>query len=306
MVVDNGAPKGGLGTIRNATLLMDLLARSPYFHQLTDLAQQSGMTVPTVHRLLRSLVYAEYAVQDPATSRYGLGQAVTRLAVHQMSNNPILTALSPFMIGLRDQLDATIAVHVLIGGEAVCIDQAEARDRGPFRRPLRSVPALESAAGRILAAHAGDEVWESIRTGRSREPGTGAEDAPGGPAGPAGPVGPVGPGDPGTPEASSTSGTSTSGTSDAPHAPTPSASTEAADSAADMASRRSDWRSAEHVVFESADPTASNEVAVPVRAADGVVVAALSADLQPTADPHAVAASLLRTAASCGRSISHG
>lgn len=274
MVVDNGAPKGGLGTIRNATLLMDLLARSPYFHQLTDLAQQSGMTVPTVHRLLRSLVYAEYAVQDPATSRYGLGQAVTRLAVHQMSNNPILTALSPFMIGLRDQLGATIGVHVLIGDEAVCIDQAEAQDRGPFRRPLRSAPALESAAGRILAAHAGDEVWEAIRTGRTTQPGTDAVDTSH------------------APDASDT--TDTTGTADAP------------DTGTDMTSRRSDWRSAEHVVFESADPTASNEVAVPVRAADGSVVAALSADLQPTADPHAVAASLLRTAVSCGRSISHG
>lgn len=259
IVVDNGAPKGGLGTIRNATLLMDLLARSPYFHQLTDLAQQSGMTVPTVHRLLRSLVYAEYAVQDPATSRYGLGQAVTRLAVHQMSNSPILTALSPFMIGLRDQLGATIGVHVLIGDEAVCIDQAEAQDRGPFRRPLRSVPAFESAAGRILAAHAGDEVWDAIRAGRA---------APFGADGPDGPKAPA----------------------DGP----------------DMTTRRNDWRTAEHVVFESADPTASNEVAVPVRAADGAVVAALSADLQPTADPGAVAASLLRTAASCGRSISHG
>ena len=276
MVVDNGAPKGGLGTIRNATLLMDLLARSPYFHQLTDLAQQSGMTVPTVHRLLRSLVYAEYAVQDPATSRYGLGQAVTRLAVHQMSNNPILTALSPFMIGLRDQLGATIGVHVLIGDEAVCIDQAEAQDRGPFRRPLRSAPALESAAGRILAAHAGDDVWDAIRTGRDTQSGTDAVDTSH------------------TPDTTGTTGAADAPASDAPA------------SGADMSSRRSDWRSAEHVVFESADPTASNEVAVPVRAADGTVVAALSADLHPTADPHAVAASLLRTAVSCGRSISHG
>ena len=286
MVVDSGAPKGGLGTIRNATLLMDLLARSPYFHQLTDLAQQSGMTIPTVHRLLRSLVYAEYAVQDPATSRYGLGQAVTRLAVHQMSNNPILTALSPFMIGLRDQLGATIGVHVLIGDEAVCIDQAEAQDRGPFRRPLRSVPALESAAGRILAAHAGDAVWDAIRTDRTAQRGLDAADTPETPE---------------TPGASGQSGPSgTSGTSDSPGSPG------SPGDGPDMASQRSDWRSAEHVIFESADPTASNEVAVPVRAGDGVVVAALSADLQPAADPGAVAASLLRTAVSCGRSISHG
>ncbi len=272
MVVDNSAPKGGLGTIRNATLLMDLLARSPYFHQLTDLAQQSGMTVPTVHRLLRSLVYAEYAVQDPATSRYGLGQAVTRLAVHQMSNNPILTALSPFMIGLRDQLGATIGVHVLIGDEAVCIDQAEAQDRGPFRRPLRSVPALESAAGRILAAHAGDDVWEAIRADRTAPVGADAASAPA--------------------TAGSADSAASAGAAQEPEA--------------DLTTRRTDWRAAEHVVFESADPTASNEVAVPVRAADGAVVAALSADLQPHADPGVVAASLVRTAASCGRSISHG
>jgi len=251
MVVDGGTPKGGLGTIRNATLLMDLLARSPHLHQLTDLAAQSGMTVPTVHRLLRSLVYADYAVQDPATSRYGLGQAVTRLAVHQLSSSPILTALSPFMIGLRDQLGATIGVHVLIGDEAVCIDQTEAQDRGPFRRPLRSAPALESAAGRILAAHADDEVWDALVAAGAAADGS-------------------------------------------------------ADVTADVTTRRSEWQAAEHLVFESADPTASNEVAVPVRAADGAVVAALTADLRADADPGTVAASLTRTAASCGRSIAHG
>ncbi|GAA4514435.1 IclR family transcriptional regulator [Brevibacterium yomogidense] len=260
MAGDGGAPKGGLGTIRNATLLMDLLARSPYLHQLTDLAQQSGMTVPTVHRLLRSLVHAEYAVQDPATSRYGLGRAMTRLAVHQLSTSPILTALNPFMIGLRDQLAATIGVHVLISGEAVSIDQVEAQDRGPFRRPLRAVPALESASGRILAAHASDEEWERA-VAISREGSRGLGDAS--------------PGDD-------------------------------PDGGLPCAEHREEWRAADHVVFESSDPTAPNEVAVAVRAADGTVVAALSADLQPSSDARAVAAVLLRTAVSCGRSIAHG
>lgn len=239
-MTDGGAPKGGLGTIRNATLLMDLLARSPHLHQLTDLAQQSGMTVPTVHRLLRSLVHAEYAVQDPATSRYGLGPAVMRLAVHRMSSSPVLSALNPFMIGLRDQLQATIGVHVLIHGEAVCIDQVEAQDRGPFRRPLHAACALDSAAGRILAAHADDEEWARFAAARP-----------------------------------------------------------------DLHGQREEWRTAPHIVYESTDPTAPDEVAVPVSAADGTVVAALTADLHPTSDPQVVAAALLRTAVSGGRSIPH-
>ncbi|MCP6473859.1 helix-turn-helix domain-containing protein, partial [Klebsiella pneumoniae] len=72
---ENG--RGGLGTVRNAVTLLELLADGPAYHQLTDLAERSSMSIPTVHRLLRSLVLADLAVQDPATSRYGLGPELT-------------------------------------------------------------------------------------------------------------------------------------------------------------------------------------------------------------------------------------
>ncbi|GAA2100603.1 IclR family transcriptional regulator [Brevibacterium salitolerans] len=245
MPTDAGTPKGGLGTIRNATLLMDLLAQAPYMHQLSDLAQRSGMTVPTVHRLLRSLVHAEYAEQDPTTSRYGLGRALTRLAVRQMENSPVLSALSPFLSSLRDQLDATVGVHVLVAGDAVCIDQVEATDRGPFRRPLHAGPALESAPGRLLAAHAPETTWQDVH----------AAAAP--------------------------------------------------DTAAECAPLRAEWRAADHLVHRSAAPGALDEVAVPVRAVDGTVVAALSADLPSDADAARFVPLLTRTAVSGGRSIPH-
>jgi len=48
--------RGTLGTVRNAVLLLDLLTDGPAFQQLTDLADRSGLSIPTVHRLLRSLV----------------------------------------------------------------------------------------------------------------------------------------------------------------------------------------------------------------------------------------------------------
>jgi DNA-binding IclR family transcriptional regulator len=73
----------------------------------------------------------------------------------------------------------------------------------------------------------------------------------------------------------------------------------------DLRGQREEWRSAPHVVYESTDPTAPDEVAVPVAAADGTVVAALTADLQPASDPQGVASALLRTAVSGGRSIPH-
>jgi len=154
--------RGGLGTIRNATKLLSLLAEGPALQHLTDLAELSKMSVPTVHRLLRSLVQAGYAVQDPVTLRYGLGPELSRLSSHYRSKHPVVNAVSPFVVALRDQLQATITTSILVGTELVCLDQVDAGDRGPFRAAPGSSPALSSAAGRLLAARAEDQHWQQI------------------------------------------------------------------------------------------------------------------------------------------------
>lgn len=162
MTEPTASSRGGLGTIRNATKLLSLLAAGPALQHLTDLAERSEMSVPTVHRLLRSLVLADYAVQDPTTLRYGLGPELSRLAAHYRSKHPVMNAVSPFVVALRDQLQATIATSILVGHELVCLDQVDARDRGAFRVPHGAVPALESAAGRLLAARADEATWDMI------------------------------------------------------------------------------------------------------------------------------------------------
>ncbi|MPZ95851.1 MAG: helix-turn-helix domain-containing protein, partial [Propionibacteriales bacterium] len=52
MTETGDAARGTLGTVRNAVLLLDLLTDGPAYQQLTDLADRSGLSVPTVHRLL--------------------------------------------------------------------------------------------------------------------------------------------------------------------------------------------------------------------------------------------------------------
>lgn len=161
--------RGGLGTIRNATKLLSLLAEGPALQHLTDLAERSKMSVPTLHRLLRSLVQAGYAIQDPVTLRYGLGPELTRVSAHYRTKHPVVNAVSPFVIALRDQLQATISTSILVGHELVCLDQVDAGDRGPFRSPPSAVPALHSAAGRLLAARADEASWQAILDRSSTE-----------------------------------------------------------------------------------------------------------------------------------------
>lgn len=151
--------RGGLGTVRNAVTLLELLGEGPAYHQLTDLAERSSMSIPTVHRLLRSLVLADLAVQDPATSRYGLGPELARLSHHYLSRLPLIGAVSPYLSQVRDKVGATVHVQVLVRGEVVYIDRIDGGTVGPYRESNRVHAALDTAGGRLLAARGEDEAW---------------------------------------------------------------------------------------------------------------------------------------------------
>ncbi|WP_166355469.1 IclR family transcriptional regulator [Phytoactinopolyspora limicola] len=153
------AARGTLGTVRNAVLLLNLLSEGPAYQQLTDLAERSGLTVPTVHRLLRSLVLADLVEQDPTSSRYGLGPEVARLAQRYLGRLPSLGALSPYLLPLRDTIGHTVHVAVLVRGHVVYVDRVDGSDGGLYRDTHRVHPAVETAAGRVLAARADPEAW---------------------------------------------------------------------------------------------------------------------------------------------------
>lgn len=153
-------PRGTLGTVRNAVLLLHLLSEGPAFQQLTDLAERSGLTVPTVHRLLRSLVLADLVEQEASSARYGLGPEVTRLSQRYLARLPILRALSPYLVQLRDGIGATVHVAVLVRGSVVYVDSVDGPEGGLYRDTHRVRGALATAAGRVLAARAGGQAWQ--------------------------------------------------------------------------------------------------------------------------------------------------
>lgn len=250
--MQNGGPadgRGGLGTVRNAVLLLDLLSRGPAYQQLTDLAERSDLSVPTVHRLLRSLVLADLVEQDPRSSRYGLGPELTRLSHQYLARLPILGSLAPYLVQLRDQVGSTIHVEVLVRGQVVYIDRIDGDDRGLYRDAHRVNPALATAGGRILAARADDEVWKTCwerACDQDREEGD---------------------------------------------------------------REREEWARASHLVASGPDPTASQEVAVPVLDGHGKAVAALAANLPASAETariQTMAAHLRLAAAAAGRTLGHG
>jgi len=146
--------KGILGTVRNATLLLELLARGPAFQSVTALAEQSGLSIATAHRVLRSLAQAGLVRQSKRSLGYGLGPGLVRLSERYLGEFAALRALAPFLVELRNLTEATIEVAVLVEGDVICVDRVDGVGRpGVFRQPHRRRRAVDSAAGRVLLAH---------------------------------------------------------------------------------------------------------------------------------------------------------
>jgi IclR family transcriptional regulator, acetate operon repressor len=160
--MDSDAPAPGtLGTIRNAIYLLELLSDGPAYQQLTELADRSGFTAPTVHRVLRSLASAGLVTQSAESSRYSLGPELVRLAQYYLMRLPVVQALAPYLVDLRNATKATVQVALLVHGSVVYVDRLDGEHTsGVYRAPHRVHSALETAAGRALLAWADTDAWK--------------------------------------------------------------------------------------------------------------------------------------------------
>lgn len=149
-----GDVKGILGTVRNATLLLELLSQGPPIQTVTGLAERSGLSVATAHRVLRSLAQAHLVRQSSRSHGYGLGSGLVRLAECYLADLPVVRALSSYLVELRNLTGATIEVCLLVQGCVLAVDRVDGPDSGVFRKSSRKRPTLDSAAGRVLLADA--------------------------------------------------------------------------------------------------------------------------------------------------------
>ncbi len=157
-MADTEVPRGTLGTVRNASLLLDLLSQGPALQQLTDLAERSGLTLPTVHRLLRSLVAAGLVEQEQRSARYSLGPELVRLSERHLERLPLLQGLTPYLNGLRRETSASTAVALLVRNEVVYVDRVEGADMGLFQRHGRTFAVTATASGRLLLGRAAPDI----------------------------------------------------------------------------------------------------------------------------------------------------
>ncbi|KAA2253628.1 IclR family transcriptional regulator [Solihabitans fulvus] len=131
---------GGVQSLQRAFDLLERLADAGGEASLSELAMTSGLPLPTIHRLIRTLVTLGYVRQN-TNRRYTLGSRLIRLG--ESASRQFGTWARPYLMELVDQVGETANLAVLDGDEVVYVAQV------PSKHSMR----MFTEVGRRLLPH---------------------------------------------------------------------------------------------------------------------------------------------------------
>jgi len=150
----NGAGNS-VQSVDRALALLEHLADAGGSLRLAELEAATGLPLPTVHRLVRSLVYNGYVRQEPSR-RYALGPRVIRLgavAVRALGSSAMRE-----LTGLVEQIGETANMAVLEGDSVVYVAQAPSpHSMRMFTEVGRRVSPHCTGVGKALLSQLADD-----------------------------------------------------------------------------------------------------------------------------------------------------
>lgn len=153
--VSDSPAVAGVQTVGRAVMLLRLIAsRGAAGARLLDIAVESGLQRPTVHRLLRQLRKDRLLTQDPLTKRYHLGVLLYELGLAAPTPIRRLDRMRPLLRTLAASTEDSVYLTMRSGDEVVCL----ACEEGSFPIRVRTFevgvrrPLGVGAAGLALLA----------------------------------------------------------------------------------------------------------------------------------------------------------
>lgn len=153
---DQAAPAGaGAGprlvqSLTRAFDLLELMADAGGDAGLSELSDASGIPLPTIHRLMRTLVQRGYARQE-RSRRYALGPQLIRLG--ESASRLLGLWARPYLTELVELTGETANLALREGDEAVYVAHVPSRHAmRMFTEVGRRVPLHTSAVGKVMLA----------------------------------------------------------------------------------------------------------------------------------------------------------
>jgi IclR family acetate operon transcriptional repressor len=160
---------GGVQSIERAFALLETMADNSGMLTLSQLAAESGLPLPTIHRLVRTLVDLGYLRQEPSR-RYVLGPKLIRLG--ESSSRMLSIWARPHLARLVDELGESANLAMLDGDQIVYIAQVPSRHSMRMFTEVgrRVLPHCTAVGKAIMAGLPPERVREILlRTGMPKQ-----------------------------------------------------------------------------------------------------------------------------------------
>ena len=159
--IRTGSRNGGVQSVARVFGLLEALTDAGGIASVSQLAELSGLPLPTIHRLLRTLVTLGYARQEPSRE-YALGPRLVRLG--DAANRLLEAWANPHLQHLTDAVGETSTFALLEGANVVYVAQA------PGLHSMRIITEIGHRAGihctaagkAVLATYPPDKAAEII------------------------------------------------------------------------------------------------------------------------------------------------
>ncbi|NGN68103.1 IclR family transcriptional regulator [Streptomyces sp. A7024] len=159
------AATGGVQSLERAFDLLERMADAGGEVGLSELASTSGLPLPTIHRLMRTLVACGY-VRQSANRRYSLGPRLIRLG--ETSSRLLGTWARPYLAQVVAKTEETANMALLDGDEIVYVAQSPSpHAMRMFTEVGGRVLPHSTGVGKALLAHTPDDEVRALlqRTG---------------------------------------------------------------------------------------------------------------------------------------------
>ena len=156
---------GGVQSVGRVLDLLEIVGEAGGEIGLSELAARSGLPLPSIHRLVRTLVDRGYMRQMP-NRRYALGARLIPLG--EVAATMLGRWARPVLAGLVDELGETANMSALDGDMVMYIGQVPSRHAmRMFTEVGRRVSRLHPGAGKALLSQLPDEHVRALlaRTG---------------------------------------------------------------------------------------------------------------------------------------------
>lgn len=134
---------------------------------LLDITKMVNLNKSTVHRLLHTLIFKGYVLQDELNGHYALTPKILHLGQQIIDDMDIIRLAKPYLNALNELTGEVVHLVMIEGQNAIYIDKIEAKNTiRMYSYVGKSIPLYSSAVGKAFLALSDEKTrlryWDTL------------------------------------------------------------------------------------------------------------------------------------------------